>query len=124
MAGISNFFSDIFLTVLNSIYSFIGDYGWSIVLFTIFVRLVLLPLDIKQRKSMRAMNKIQPMQAELQRKYGKDKDKYNQKLQELYKKEKIKPMAGCLPMLIQLPLLWFMFAGFAILQASILFKCF
>ncbi len=107
MGGISGFF----LTVLNAIYSFVGDYGWSIVLFTLLVRMVLLPLDIKQKRNMRSMSAIQPKQAELQRKYGKDKEKYNQKLQELYKREKVSPFSGCLPMLIQLPLLWFMFAA-------------
>ena len=107
MGGISG----IFLTVLNAIYSFVGNYGWSIVLFTLLVRFVLLPLDIKQKKNMRAMAKLQPKQAELQRKYGKDKDKLNQKMQELYKREKVSPLSGCLPLLIQLPLLWLMFSA-------------
>lgn len=114
MGGISG----IFLNILNAIYSFVGNYGWSVVLFTLVIRFVLLPLDIKQRKSMRAMTRIQPKQMELQRKYGKDKEKYNQKLQELYKKEHIKPLAGCLPMLIQLPLLWFMFDSMRFLASE------
>lgn len=107
MGAISGFF----VTVLEGIFSFVGNYGWSIVLFTLLVRLVLLPLDIKSKKSMRAMSKIQPKMQELQRKYGKDKDKYNQKVQELYKREKVSPFSGCLPMLIQLPLLFAMFAA-------------
>ncbi len=107
MGGINGFF----ISILEGIHSFVGNYGWSVVLFTLLVRFVLLPLDIKQRKSMRAMQRIQPKQLALQKKYGNDKEKYNQKLSELYRKENIKPMAGCLPMLISLPLLLFMFSA-------------
>ena len=107
MGGINGFF----ISILEGIHSFVGNYGWSVVLFTLLVRFVLLPLDIKQRKSMRAMQKIQPKQLALQKKYGNDKEKYNQKLSELYRKENIKPLAGCLPMLISLPLLLFMFSA-------------
>lgn len=114
MGGISG----IFLNILNAIYSFVGNYGWSVVLFTLVIRFVLLPLDIKQRKEYARHDAHTPKQMELQRKYGKDKEKYNQKLQELYKKEHIKPLAGCLPMLIQLPLLWFMFDSMRFLASE------
>ena len=107
MGGINGFF----ISILQGIHSFVGNYGWSVVLFTLLIRFVLLPLDIKQRKSMRAMQRIQPMQMELQRKYGRDQEKYNKKLQELYRKENVKPLAGCLPMLISLPLLFIMFSA-------------
>ena len=107
MGGINGFF----ISILQGIHSFVGNYGWSVVLFTLLIRFVLLPLDIKQRKSMRAMQKIQPMQMELQRKYGRDQEKYNKKLQELYRKENVKPLAGCLPMLISFPLLIIMFSA-------------
>ena len=98
-----------FMIILNWINSWVGNYGWSIVLFTLLVRLVLLPLDIKSKKSMRAMTKIQPKMAALQAKYANDRDKLNQKMSELYKKEHVSPMSGCLPMLIQLPILYLMF---------------
>ena len=52
--------TSIFESVLNGIYSFVGNYGWSVVIFTLLVRLVLLPLDVKSRKSMRALSKVQP----------------------------------------------------------------
>lgn len=103
--------SGFFQNILEAIYGFVGNYGWSIVLFTLLVRLVLLPLDIKSKKSMRAMTKIQPKVQALQKKYANDKDKLNLKLNELYRKEKVSPMASCLPMLISLPILWFMFAA-------------
>jgi len=101
----------LFTDILQWIYSWIGNYGWAVVVFTLLVRLVLLPLDIKSKKSMRAMSKVQPQMQALQKKYANDKDKLNQKMTELYRKEKVSPMAGCLPMLISLPILWFMFAA-------------
>ena len=103
--------TSIFMNVLNWINSWVGNYGWSVVLFTLLVRLVLLPLDIKSKKGMRAMNKIQPQLQALQKKYGNDKEKLNQKTMELYKKEHVSPTSGCLPMLISLPVLWIMFTA-------------
>jgi YidC/Oxa1 family membrane protein insertase len=101
----------LFESLINGIYGFVGNYGVAIVLLTLLVRLVLLPLDIKSRKSMRAMNRVQPKMQELQKKYAKDKEKLNQKMSELYKKEHVNPLSGCLPMLIQLPLLMIMFTA-------------
>ena len=98
-----------FMDFLNWINGWVGNYGWSIVLFTLFIRLILLPLDIKSKKSMRAMTRIQPKMNALQKKYANDRDKLNQKLSELYKKEHVSPMSGCLPMLIQFPILIIMF---------------
>lgn len=100
-----------FESLIYGIYGFVGNYGVAIVLFTLLVRLVLLPLDIKSKKSMRAMNRVQPKMQALQKKYAKDKEKLNQKMSELYKKEHVSPLSGCLPMLIQLPLLMIMFTA-------------
>ncbi len=101
----------LFESLINGIYGFVGNYGVAIVLLTLLVRLVLLPLDIKSRRSMRAMNRVQPKMQALQKKYAKDKEKLNQKMSELYKKEHVSPLSGCLPMLIQLPLLMIMFTA-------------
>ena len=101
----------LFTNILQWIYGWIGNYGWAVIVFTLLVRLVLLPLDIKSKKSMRAMSKVQPQMQALQKKYANDRDKLNQKMTELYRKEKVSPMAGCLPMLISLPILWWMFAA-------------
>ncbi|MBQ6374954.1 MAG: YidC/Oxa1 family membrane protein insertase [Clostridia bacterium] len=98
-----------FMDFLNWINGWIGNYGWSIVIFTLLVRLVLLPLDIKSKKSMRAMTRIQPEMTALQAKYATDRDKLNQKLSELYRREHVSPMSGCLPMLLQFPILIIMF---------------
>ena len=101
----------IFMNFLNWIYSWVHNYGWSVVLFTLFIRLILLPLDIKSKKSMRAMTKVQPQLQKLQQKYANDKEKLNQKTMELYRKEHVSPTAGCLPMLISLPILFIMFSA-------------
>lgn len=100
-----------FVNLLTWINNLVGNYGWSIVVFTLLIRLVLLPLDIKSKKSMRAMSKIQPKVQALQKKYANDKEKLNQKTMELYRKEHVSPTAGCLPMLISLPILWIMFSA-------------
>ena len=83
-----------FINLLNWINNLVGNYGWSIVLFTLVIRLVLLPLDIKSKKSMRAVSKIQPKLQALQKKYANDKEKLNQKTMELYRKEHVSPTAG------------------------------
>lgn len=101
--------NEFFKSILMGINGFVGNYGWSIVLFTLLIRVVLFPFDYKSRVSMRQMTKLQPQIAALQKKYAKDPDKLNQKTSELYRKERINPMSSCLPMLITLPLLWIMF---------------
>lgn len=104
-----NFISAFLKDVLDVINSVVGNYGWSVILFTFLVRLVLMPLDVKSRRSMMRMNQVQPQLSALQKKYANDKEKLNIKMNELYKKEKINPLSGCLPMLIQLPILFCMF---------------
>lgn len=104
-----NFISAFLKDVLDMINSFVDSYGWSVILFTLLIRLVLMPLDIKSRRSMMRMNQVQPQMAALQKKYANDKEKLNLKMNELYRKEKINPLSGCLPMLIQLPIMFCMF---------------
>ncbi|MGN1032516.1 MAG: YidC/Oxa1 family membrane protein insertase [Intestinibacter sp.] len=96
--------------ILSFIVNIVGDYGWSIVVFTILVRLCLLPLMVKQLKSTKAMQDIQPKMLEIQEKYKNKPEKQQEELMKLYKDAKINPMAGCLPMLIQLPILMGLFA--------------
>ena len=100
-----------FMNALNWIYGWVGNYGWAVVIFTLLTRLVLMPLDIKSRRSMRATTRIQPKVQALQKKYANDKEKLNQKMMELYKKEHVSPTAGCLPLLLQWPILIFMFTA-------------
>ena len=96
--------------IIDLLYSWVGSYSIAIILFTLVVKLILLPLDIKQRHSMRKMQLIQPKVDEINKKYEKDPEKRSAKTMELYKKEKCNPMSGCLPMLIQMPILFAMFA--------------
>ena len=103
---------NIFLAgILSGIDTVVHNYGWSIVVFTVLIKLVLFPLDFKSRKSMRRMTSLQPQVAKLQKKYANDKEKLNAKTAELYRKEHINPLSGCLPMLISLPVLFAMFAA-------------
>jgi YidC/Oxa1 family membrane protein insertase len=81
------------------------------VVFTILVRLVLTPFDIKSRVSMRKTQKLQPQQMALQKKYANDKEKLNAKLAELYKKEHINPLSSCLPLLLTWPVIIAVFAA-------------
>lgn len=97
--------------ILSGIDSVVHNYGWSIVVFTVLIKLVLFPLDYKSRKSMRRMSSLQPQVAKLQKKYANDKEKLNQKTAELYRKERINPLSGCLPMLLSFPVLIAMFAA-------------
>ena len=97
--------NDFLFSILSWINSWVGSWGWSMVVFTIMIRLVLTPLDVKSRVSMRKTTKLQPMQAALQKKYANDKEKLNQKMAELYKKEHINPLSSCLPLLLTWPIL-------------------
>ena len=98
-------------SILDGINSLFGNYGWSIIVFTILFRLIFMPLDMKSRKSMRRMSALQPKILKLQEKYKNDKEKFNQKQAELYRKEKINPLSGCLPLLLQWPVLIAMFGA-------------
>ena len=101
---------DLLRWVLDTIYMLVGNYGWAVLIFTLLIRLAMMPLDIKSKRSMKRMQLVQPKIDELNKKYAQDKEKLNRKMSELYKKEKINPLSGCLPMLIQLPILFAMFA--------------
>lgn len=104
--------------LLGAIYGFVGHYAFSIIIFTIIVKLLLFPLTLKQLKSTKEMAEIQPKIKEMQEKYKNDKETLNIKTMELYKEHKINPLGGCLPLLIQMPIL---FGLFAVLRDPILY---
>ncbi|HEY4662432.1 MAG TPA: YidC/Oxa1 family membrane protein insertase [Candidatus Humimicrobiaceae bacterium] len=87
----------------------IANYGIVIILLTIIVRIVLIPLTISQTRSMAKMQKIQPELKELQKKYKDDKQKLQQETMEFYKKNNVNPLAGCLPLLLQMPVFFALF---------------
>ncbi len=100
--------------------NFVHNYGWSIVLITIAINLVLLPLRVKSMKSQRKMQALQPKLAAINAKYkglsmrDPKKAEQNQEVMEFYKKEGVNPMGGCLPMLVQLPLIYALYKVFAV----------
>ncbi|WP_022820085.1 YidC/Oxa1 family membrane protein insertase [Fusobacterium russii] len=102
--------------LLKSVDNIVGNFGLSIIIVTIIIKILLLPLTIKQDKSMKAMKKLQPQLDEIKKKYANDKQMLNIKTMELYKENKVNPAGGCLPILIQLPIL---FALFGVLRGGI-----
>ncbi len=89
--------------VLKFFYTFLGNYGWAIVLITIVTRIPFIPLLNKSQKSMKKLQEIQPIMNELKEKYKKDPQRMQKEMMELYKKHKVSPLGGCLPMLLQIP---------------------
>ena len=106
MDAIFNFIGEIFGYVLMFFNNIFGNFGVAIIVFTIFTRLLMFPLTIKQQKTSANMQRLQPKMKEIQDKYGNDKVKYNEEVQKLYEREGASPTSGCLPMLIQLPLFY------------------
>lgn len=107
-----------FLKALRWIYGHAGNYGVAIILLTLGIRILLFPLMHTSTVSMRKMAKVQPKVKEIQAKFKKKKTdpqaraKMNQEMMALYKQEGVNPMAGCLPLLVQLPLLWALYQLF------------
>ena len=91
--------------IINFIYGFVQNYGWSIILFTVIVKMILLPLNIRSQKAMKKQQKIQPYLAELQKKYANDKEKLQTEMMKLYRENNVSMTGGCLPLLIQFPIL-------------------
>jgi len=96
---------EFFGSILHIIYSIVQDYGLSIVLFAVFAKILMLPLTLKQNRSMQEMNKLQPELKALQKKHGNNKQKLNEETMKLYQKHNYNPMGGCLPLLIQFPII-------------------
>jgi len=108
-----------FMSILSWIHSWLGSYGWSVIVFSLVIKLCLLPLDFKSRRSMRAMSALNPQMEKLKAHYANDPEKLNQKMQELYRKNKVNPLSGCLPILIQMPILFIMFAAMRHMSAQL-----
>jgi len=102
----------------------VGSYGWSIIALTVIVKLVFWPITHKANMSMKRMQKIQPLVKELREKYKDDKQKLNTETMALYKKEKVNPLGGCLPILVQIPvffaLYWTLDGAIELRQSSFL----
>ncbi|KXS44074.1 MULTISPECIES: YidC/Oxa1 family membrane protein insertase [unclassified Candidatus Frackibacter] len=105
---------DLMINALNFFYGFTNSYGLSIFLLTLAVRIILFPLVAKQTRSMKKMQELQPKMEELKKKYEDEPQEFQKKMQELYVENKVNPAAGCLPLLVQMPIL---IALFRVLQS-------
>lgn len=97
------FISSLLFSILKLINSYVQNWGWSIILLTVCIKLIFYRLSSASYRSMAGMKKFQPKLQALKEKYGDDKQKLNQAMMDIYKKEKINPLGGCLPILIQIP---------------------
>ena len=104
-----SFFSNIFGYVLNIIYEIVKNYGLAIILFSILLKILLLPLTIKQQKTLKKSQKMQVELKEIQDKYSNNPEKLNQEMMDLYKRENLSPFSGCLSSIVQIILLLAMF---------------
>ncbi len=105
MTGVFSFLIEPLARILLWIQEFTGfSWGWTIVVLTILIRILLIPLGVKQYTSMRAMQKLQPKIKELQKKYKDDKQKLNEETMKFYRENKVNPFGSCLPLLLQMPI--------------------
>lgn len=109
--GMFSGLSILMLDILGFFYKISRNYGWAIVLLTLAVQIPLFPLTAKSFKSMKAMQQLQPLMVELRQKYKDDPRRLNVEIMNLYKKNKVNPFGGCLPMLLQLPVFWALFTA-------------
>ena len=99
------FFANIFGYVLNFIYNLVQNYGLAMILFTLVIKLLMLPLSIKQQKTMKKSAKLNQKMQVLQFKYKNDPEKLNQEMMKMYKEENMNPFSGCLGTILQFILL-------------------
>ncbi len=123
--GILWFVSSLLFSLMKAIYNFVGNWGWSIVLVTVLIKLAFYRLSATSYKSMAGMRKLQPKLQALRERYGDDKAKISQATMELYKQEKVNPLGGCLPIVIQIPvfiaLYWVLLESVELRQAPFIF---
>jgi YidC/Oxa1 family membrane protein insertase len=113
LSGIINSIAAVMKYALDLIYDLTNNYGLSIILLTFLIRLVMHPLVVTQTKNTEAMKELNPKLKELQAKYKNKPEVYQERMMQLYKENKVNPLGGCLPVLLQWPLL---FAFFAMLR--------
>ena len=117
MSYLYNLLKQFLALLLTTTDKYVGNFGVSIIVVTILIKSALLPLTLKQDKSMKEMKKLQPELEKIKEKYANDKQMLNIKTMELYKEHKVNPLGGCLPLLLQLPIL---FALFGVLRSGII----
>lgn len=119
------FLSSLLFSVMKMIHSVVGNWGWSIVLVTVLIKLAFYRLSATSYRSMAGMRKLQPKLQALRERYGDDKAKMSQATMELYRQEKVNPLGGCLPILVQIPvfiaLYWVLLESVELRQAPFIF---
>ena len=91
--------------IIENIYNIVANYGIAIIIFTVIIKMILIPLNVRSQKAMRKQQKVQPIIMELQKKYANDQEKLQREMLKIYKENNISMAGGCLPMLIQFPIL-------------------
>jgi YidC/Oxa1 family membrane protein insertase len=123
--GIFTIFSQPLFWLLSLIHDWVGNWGWAIIIVTILIKLVFYRLSAASYRSMARMRAVQPKLVQLKETYGDDKQRMNQALMDLYKKEKINPLGGCLPILVQIPVFiafyWMLLESVEMRQAPFIF---
>ena len=104
-----SFFANLFGYVLNFLYEIVGNFGWAIISFSILVKIIMLPISIKQQKTLKKSQKINDEMKQIQFKYKNDPEKMNQEVMALYKRENLSPFSGCFSAIVQLVLLFAVF---------------
>ena len=97
-----SFLANLFGYILNFLYNYLQNYGWAIIIFSVLLKLVLLPFTIKQQKTMKKTAKVQEKLKDIQLKYRNDPEKLNRETLDLYKREKVSPFSGCISAILQL----------------------
>ncbi len=101
--GVLTIISDFLFVVMSAVHSVTGNWGWSIIFLTVLIKLAFYYPSAVSYRSMAGMRKLTPKLATLKERYGDDKQRFNQEMMKLYRTEKINPVGGCLPILIQMP---------------------
>ncbi len=109
MSGLWTQFQDIIYAALVWLEQLTGDWGVAIILLTVAIRILILPLTVKQTKSMAELQRIQPKIKELQAKYKDDKEKLQEETMKFYTENKVNPFGGCLPLILQMPIFFALF---------------
>jgi YidC/Oxa1 family membrane protein insertase len=117
--GTFDFIGQLLLQALGLLYSLVHNWGWVIIILSIGIYFLLYPLTIKQMRSMKQMQALQPALEELRKTYKDNPQRMNKEVMELYKKHKVNPLSGCLPMILQIPIF---FALYQVLIRSVALK--
>ena len=123
--GVLTFIAKPIFWLLTKIHNFVGNWGWAIILLTMLIKLVFYKLSEASYKSMANMRKVQPRLVAMKERFGSDRQKMNQAMMKMYKEEKINPLGGCLPILVQIPvfisLYWVLLESVELRQADWIF---